>query len=167
MSDTNLPRGLFFAILAAGIAQCVHDFPLLPDRIATHFSASGVPNGWMTKSQFLITYAVVILPAIAVGFWTPRKIAQTPDAKFRLPNKDYWLAPGQRAGTIEYFRKFFNWYGCAFLFVEVCVMGLAMRANLNSPPRMPTVPIVSVLVAFVLSNAVAVFATVRRFSKPV
>jgi len=166
MSGARIPRLLFFAIVLAAIAQCVHDFPLLPDRLASHFAASGIPNGWMTKSQFFITFAVVLLPALAVEFWVSHRIANKPDAKLRLPNKEYWLASERRAETFAYFETFFAWYGCAFLFVEVFAMGLAIRANFDTPPQLPTGPIVSDIAGFILFNIVAVIAMLRRFSTP-
>ena len=166
MSGTRIPRILFFGIVLAAIAQCVHDFPLLPDRLASHFGASGMANGWMTKPQFFITYAVVLLPALIVEFWAHRRVAKTPDAKLRLPNKEYWLAPEHRAETFAYFESFFAWFGCAFLLVEVFAMGLAMRANFETPPLLPTGPIVSVIAGFVLFNVAAVIAMLRRFSTP-
>jgi uncharacterized membrane protein len=166
MSETRIPNGLFFAIVLAAIAQCVHDFPLLPDRLASHFGASGMPNGWMTKQQFFITYAVMVLPALFVEFWVSRGIAKKPDAKVRLPNKEYWLAPGRRAETFAYFDSFFAWYGCALLFVEAFAMGLAMRANFDARPQLPTGPMVSVIAGFILFNVAAVIAMMRRFSAP-
>ena len=93
MSGTRIPRGLFVAIVLASIAQCVHDFPLLPDRLASHFAASGMPNGWMSKQQFFIIYAVVLVPALVIEFWVSHRIANKPNAKLNLPNKEYWLAP--------------------------------------------------------------------------
>jgi serine/threonine-protein kinase len=167
MAGTRIPRALFFAIILAALAQCTHDFPLLPDRLASHFGASGMPNGWMTKTQFIITYALVLLPALFIEFWLHRKISKTPGAKLNLPNREYWLAPERRAETFAYFETFFAWYGCAFLFVVVFAMGLAMRANFDTPPRLPTDPIVSVLSGFVLFNVVAVVAMLRRFSLPI
>jgi len=166
MSGTQIPRILFFAIVLAAIAQCVHDFPLLPDRMASHFGASGMPNGWMTKSQFFITFAVTLLPALLVEFWVSRRIANKPDAKLNLPNKEYWLSPERRAETFGYFESFFAWYGCAFLFVVVFAMGLAMRANFDTPPVLPTGPIVSVIGGFVLFNVAAIVAMLHRFAKP-
>jgi uncharacterized membrane protein len=166
MPGTRIPRILFFGIALAAIAQCIHDFPLLPERMASHFAASGVPNGWMTKSQFCIIYAVVFLPALFVEFWLHRKIAKTPEAKLNLPNMKYWLAPERRAETFAYFETFFAWYGCAFLFVMTFAMGLAMRANFSTPPRLPTGPIVTVLCGFVAFNVAAVIAILRQFSTP-
>lgn len=166
MSGTRLARILFFAIVLAAIAQSAHDYPSLPDRMASHFGASGMPNGWMTKSQFFMTFALTLLPALLVEFWLGRKIANKPDAKLNLPNKEHWLAPERRAETFAYFESFFAWYGCAFLFVVVYTMGLAMRANLVSPPLLPTGPIVSVIGGFVLFNVAAVVTMFRRFSTP-
>ena len=152
MSSKAIPRSLFFVIALMAIAQCVHNFPLLPDRMASHFDASGAPNGWMTKPQFFFVFAIVLLPALFVEFWLHRKIANTPEARLNLTNKDFWVAPERRAKTFAYFENFFAWYGCAFLFVVVSAMSLAMRANFDSPPRLPTGPIVSVLVGFALYN---------------
>ena len=165
MSDSRVPKNLFFAILAAGIFQCVHDFPLLPERIASHFAASGAANGWMTKSQFLMTYAVVIIPAVVLEFWMPRRLFRTADNRLHMPNKQYWLAPERRAETFAYFERFIAWYGCAFLVLQVLAMGLAMRANFQSPPQLPTAPIMSAIVAFVLFNIAWITAMLRRFSK--
>ena len=166
MSGTRIPRILFFAIVLAAIVQCVHDFPLLPDRMASHFAASGIPNGWMTKPQFFIAYALLMLPAAALEFWVSHRIANKPDAKLNLPNKEYWLAPERRVQTFAYFESFFAWYGCVFLFVLVFAMGLAMRANLETPPQLPTGRIVSVIAGFVLYNVAVVIAMFRRFSMP-
>jgi uncharacterized membrane protein len=166
MSGTRAPRVLFFAIILMVIAQCVHDFALLPDRLASHFAASGMPNGWMTKTQFLVTYGLVLLPALAIEFWVSHRIANKPDARLNLPNKEYWLAPERRAETFAYFERFCAWYGCAFLFVVVFAMGLAMRANFNTPPQLPTGLIVFDIAGFVIFNVGAVIAMFRRFSMP-
>ncbi len=166
MPDTRAARFFFFAIASAGILQCLHDFPLLPDRVASHFGPSGSANGWMTKPQFLLTYAIVLVPALVVEFWMPRRIAGTSEDRLRLPNKEYWLATERRGETFAYFERFFAWYGCAFLALEVFAMGLAMRANLVTPPRLPAAAIVSAIVAFALFNLASVLAMFRRFSKP-
>jgi uncharacterized membrane protein len=165
MSERSIPRFLFFAILAAGFLQCVHDFPLLPQRMASHFGASGAANGWMTKSQFLIVYAIVLLPTLFIEFRLHRKIATTPEKNLNLPNKQYWLAPERRAATFAYFEMLFAWFGCAFLLVMVSAMGLAMRANFQSPPHMPAGPIVSVLVGFAIFTVAGIAAMMRRFSR--
>jgi uncharacterized membrane protein len=166
MPGTRVPKVIFVAIISIAIAQCVHDFPQLPDRLASHFAASGMPNGWMTKTQFLVMYVLVLLPALAIEFWVSHRIANKPDARLNLPNKEYWLAPERRAETFAYFEIFCAWYGCAFLLVVVFAMGLAMRANFKTPSQLPTDPIVSDIAGFVIFNVGAVIAMFRRFSMP-
>jgi uncharacterized membrane protein len=166
MSGKSLPRGLFFTIALVAVAQCIYGFPLLPHRMASHFAASGMPNGWMTKSQFIIVYAIALLPALMVEFWVARTIAKMDGARLNLPNREHWLAPERRATTFAYFEDFFAWYGCVFLLLIVFVMGLAMRANLNSPPHLPIGPVLFALLAFTAFNIAAVVAMLRRFSTP-
>jgi hypothetical protein len=45
-------------------------------------------------------------------------------------------------------------------------MGLAMRANFDARPQLPTGPMVSVIAGFILFNVAAVIAMMRRFSAP-
>jgi uncharacterized membrane protein len=164
MSGARLPRIIFFAIVAIALAQGIYNFPLLPDRLASHFNAYGAPNGWMTKGAFFAGYAVMVLVAAVPEFFVPFSIARTSDARINLPNKDYWLSPTQRAGTMAYFEKSFAWFGCALLLVEVLVMGLAIQANFNSPPRLAAAPMITLVVAFLLYTIVWIVLMMRRFS---
>jgi uncharacterized membrane protein len=166
MTERSIPKQLFWAIAAVAIAQAVYAFPLMPGRMASHFGPSGMPNGWMTKSQFFAVYAFSLLPAFVLEFWLPRKLRRTDGDKLNLPNKEYWLAPERRDSTFAYLEAFFAWYGCAFLLLIVFVMGLAMRANLNPSPRLPTGPTVTALIVFVAFTVAAIVAMLRRFSAP-
>jgi uncharacterized membrane protein len=164
MSDRRIPRSIFAAIVAVALAQSIYNFPLLPDRLASHFNASGIPNGWMPKPAFFAIYAVMILIAAIVEFFVPLSIANTSSARINLPHKDYWLAPAQREGTMAYFKKSFAWFGCALLLLEVLAMGLAIQANFNSPPQLPAIPMMALVVGFVLYTIVWVILMFRRFS---
>jgi uncharacterized membrane protein len=166
MTGKSMPRLLFWAVIAVAIVQGVYAFPLMPERMASHFGASGMPNGLMTKSQFFAVYALSLLPAFVLKFWVPRKVAKTQGARRNLPNKEYWLAPERRESTFAYFESFFAWYGCALLLLVVFVMGLAMRANLNPQPRLAIRPTIAALITFVAFNVAAIVAMLRRFSAP-
>jgi uncharacterized membrane protein len=166
MSDTRTPNTIFFVILAIGILDGLRRFPMLPERLASHFGPSGMPNGWMTKEQFYITYALVLIPALVVEFLVGRRISRKGDARINLPNKEYWLAPERREETFAYFRRFFAWYGCALLALLVYVMGLTLRANLDAVPRLPTTPTIAAIALFVLYNVAAIVAMLRHFQNP-
>lgn len=133
--------------------------------MASHFGASGLPNGWMTKEAFFIFYAVMIGVAAVVEFFPARSMGRSSPARINLPNKEYWLAPERRAETFAYFAKFFAWYGCAVLLTEVIAIGLAIQANLNPPPRMPLGAIFTLISAFLLFNVIVVVRLYLRFSR--
>jgi uncharacterized membrane protein len=164
-SGSRLPRTIFVAIVLAAVAQCVFSFAQLPATVASHFGPSGAPNGWMSKQAFFAIYAAVIAIAAAVEIFPARSIAKSSSARINLPHKQYWLAPERRGETMAYFEKFFAWYGCAFLLILVLIMGLAIQANLNPPPHLPTGPTLAIIIGFVAFNIAAVIQIFRRFSK--
>lgn len=161
----RLPRSIFAVIVLAAIAQCFFSFSQLPERMASHFGPSGLPNGWMTKQSFFIVYALVLALTSVLEFFPARSIARSSPSSLHLPNKEYWLAPERRAHTFAYFTKFFAWYGCAVLLVLVIAMGLAINANLNPPPRLRAQPILAVIGGFVLFSILSIAHLMRRFSK--
>ncbi len=163
MSDTRTPNTVFLVILAMGVLDGLHRFPMLPERMASHFGASGMPNGWMTKEQFYITYALVLIPALVVEFWVGLRISRMGDARINLPHKEYWLAPERRAKTFAYFRRFFAWYGCTLLALLVYIMGLTLRANMDRESRLPTAPTITAIVLFVAYNITAIVLMLRHF----
>jgi uncharacterized membrane protein len=166
MGGTRLPRMIFGVIALCAAAQAVLAFPQLPQRMASHFGASGMPNGWMSKSAFFVVYALIIGVAALVGYLVPRSIAKKSPERINLPNKKYWLASERRAETLAFFERYFAWYSCVLLLILVLAMGLAIQANFTSPPRMATGPIVSVIAGFVVFNVAWVVQLMRHFSNP-
>src|SRR5438552_3237464 len=113
MRKTSLPT-MVFALLAVSAALYFSSlYAQLPDVMASHFNARGVPNGWQTKSAFFSVLVGVSVLAAVIGFGIPRIISVMPMELINLPNKRYWLAPEQRAETMDFLNGYFAWFGCA------------------------------------------------------
>src|SRR5579862_4934933 len=125
MQGTREPRALFLLIVVCAVALAFRNYPLVPNQMASHFDIFGAANGWMSKPAFFAFYAAMIALAFAVEFFVPRSIARSSTSRINLPNKEYWLAPKQRNETLNYLKRQFAWYGCAFLALEVCAMEMA------------------------------------------
>jgi uncharacterized membrane protein len=166
VSGTRLPWSIFGVIALGALAQSIAAFPQLPDRVASHFGPSGLPNGWMSKPAFFAVYAAMVALAAVVGFIAPRSIQKKSPERINLPNKEYWLAPERRAETFGFFARSFAWYGCAVLLILVLAMGLAIQANFTSPPRMAAGSILAVLGGFIVFNVLWVAQLMRHFSNP-
>ncbi len=165
MRDAREPRTLFFVILLCAAVLAAHDYPLVPNTVASHFSASGAANSWMSKPLFFAFYAAAVCVAFIVEFFVPRSLAKTPTSRMNLPNKEYWLAPNRRDKTIGYLQKHFAWYGCAFLALEVCAMEMAIRANMTAEPALPLGQALTLVGAFLAFNVIWMVQMFRHFSR--
>lgn len=164
MPDPHRPRLLFVVTVFVALLKAIYDYPLLPERMASHFGPAGFPNGWMAKPAFFAIYAASAGMAAAVGFLVPRTFAAKSGAGIRLPHKEYWLAPGRRAETFAYFQRHFGWFGLEVLLMEVLTIQLAIQANFRAPPRLAAGPVIGLVAAFVGFTVVWTMRMFRRFS---
>jgi hypothetical protein len=164
MPGSKLPKVLFGVVAFLSIAEAAHDFSSLPDRLASHFTGSGLPNNWIEKPDFFLLYSGLVVLAAAISFLSAPLIAITPTWAFNLPNKQYWLSSDHRENTLLYLDRYFAWSGLILLIFEVFTMHLVFEANLQPAPELPTTFVFSLLAAFVLFTASSTIRLVRRFS---
>lgn len=68
----------------------------LPEQIATHFGASGRPDGWGTRAGYLaVDIAISALVVLGIPMLTAALLSGSGKG-LNVPNKDYWLRPENR-----------------------------------------------------------------------
>jgi uncharacterized membrane protein len=155
---------LLFLILVAGAAVFVWlTSRHLPEVVASHFGASGAANGFMPRALYLrftlalvvaLPLFVVVLPSLALG---------SAQARINLPNREYWLAPERRAGTIAFIREHMARFG-SLLVVFLCyVHWLVLRANAMNPPGLPAAWFIGGLATFVIIAILWTVSFLGRF----
>jgi len=132
------PFGVFLAVVLASLAHTVYFYPQLPERMASHFNASGQPDGWSTPAAFVFFDLGVTALLAAVFLLLPLFLARVPTRWWNLPNKDYWLAPERRDQTVRLVRTQMLWFGAATLALLAIVKHLAIQANLMETPHLST-----------------------------
>jgi energy-converting hydrogenase Eha subunit E len=135
----------------------------LPSQVASHFGASGMPNGFMPRGAYVgIMLAVVLgLPVVMVyGTWLAMA---NPDARINIPHRVYWLGPERRDATIALLRVGVMRFGVALVVFLCYVHWLVVRANAAVPVRLATPWLLGGLVAFLVASLVQVAMLVRRF----
>jgi uncharacterized membrane protein len=166
MQNSRLPR-LLFAVLAAGAAIYFSSYyPQLPHVVASHFNERGVANGWQTKSAFFTVFVGVSVLAAVIGFGIPRIVAAVPPQLINLPNKAYWLAPDHLAETMEFFSRFFAWFGCAVLVVVIVTFDYAIQSNLHPDNRPDISRMWYLLAGFLVFVVVWIVRMFMRFGPP-
>ena len=106
----NFSLIVFVILLLLCIGDVIYYYPLISDRVASHFGASGQPDAWSGKGSFVMTY-LVVLAFIAVLFpCIGLLLKKIPANLINLPNKDYLLSPERRLETIAVLSRQFFWF---------------------------------------------------------
>jgi hypothetical protein len=119
--------------------------------MATHFGSGGAPNGWMSRKgyvQFMLAFGLGV-PFFVVGLHY--LLARYGGNQFNIPHREYWLALERRADTLRFMVHHSWWLGCVMLLFMMAIHRLILATNLSSPPRLPTVPFLLVVGAFLVS----------------
>jgi uncharacterized membrane protein len=135
----------------------------LPTLVASHFGASGAANGFMPRNFYVLFMLgfVIGLPVLLV-LVTSLAMGHA-KARINLPNREYWLAPEQRAETIAVLRAGVMWFG-ALLVVFLCYAHwLVVRANQSAPARLAESWFIGGLVVFVVATLLGVWLLLGRF----
>jgi uncharacterized membrane protein len=163
MSQTTRP---VFLIATAVAAVFVWWSSLeLPDRVASHFGASGLANGFMPRSTYIMVMLgfvvglpmlMVLVTSVAMG---------SPKARINLPNQHYWLAPERRAATIATLRAAVLSFGILLVAFLCYAHWLVVRANASAPARLAESWFIAGLLVFLVAALVQVVVLLGRFRR--
>jgi uncharacterized membrane protein len=163
MDDARYPKIVYFLMLVAGLLQWVRFYPLLPERMASHFGYDGTPNGWQSKDGFFLVMLLAVGITAGMTFLVPRRIAARPGNRMNLPHKAYWLAPARREETFRFIAAQMAWFGCAILFIILFATFLAIRANLSPDSHFDNDNMIKVLAAFLFVTVLWIVHFLRHF----
>lgn len=146
--NRNLPLTLFLITEIAVLAFIVATSGSLPEIVASHFNAAGVPNGYMPRK--LYTGFMLVLsfgvPAIIVG--SVSLVSLFPESKISLPNKNIWLSEKHRESTFAYIKLHAFGMGILITVFMAFVHWLVIKANSTVPANLSSEAIIGGLVVF-------------------
>ena len=155
---------LLFAAVAA--IQMAHYYPLLPERLAVHFGASGEADGWSSKGEFMVLFGGMEAFFVLFGVAFATLLGRVPLALINIPHKDYWFSPERQEESRAFLRNQILWIETATLGFLVALAQLLFRENLGSAlPRLPG-NFWYVLVAFVATVLWFSVRIITRFRRP-
>lgn len=97
MLRIGIPILLTAGIIWLSYAEVADALPRLPDKIASHFNAAGVVDGWTTKDQFFKIWSFAVLGLGGVFAIVTLFMMLAPAKSMNLPRRDYWMAPERAA----------------------------------------------------------------------
>ena len=161
----NISLLVFILLLALCIAQAAHYYPLLPDRVASHFGASGKPDAWSGKESFVKIYLIVVAFIAVLFLGIGLMLRKIPTSMINLPNKDYWLSPERKQETIDVLSRQFLWFGSATLLLLLDIFHQSFRVHLGKAQTLEH-PVVIIVVFIVFSVLWSISLIVKFARKP-
>lgn len=149
------------ALILVTIAQLLYYYPLLPDRIASHFSFKMQPDRWSPKNMVMLLDLSLMLAFAALFHFVAWIMGKFPTSWINLPNKDYWLCPDRKGQTLNQLATFFIWFGNVTLLFIVVTFNLTYQANLSSNQKAHNFWVA--LVLFLITIGFMIYHLLKRF----
>jgi RNA polymerase sigma factor (sigma-70 family) len=135
--------------------------------VATHFDWAGRPNGWMTHSHYLLFSLIVGcgLPMSLAVFGYFLRFLPINRFTFKIPNRDYWLAPERRNEMFNYLFRHCLWLACLMAIFMVGIQLLVIQANHQTPPHLSISLTLAAAVGFLAAKVVWIGTLFCHFKK--
>lgn len=158
------PGTLAFLLLQAVLAGFVwYSAQTLPPVVASHFSASGVANGFMPRQAYVVGFSLLLIGVPLLIAFLPGSLASRSSAHLNIPNRAYWLAPERRDTTLAFIRGHGKWFAAAVSLFLGYVHWLVVQANQLQPPVLSSIDILGGLAVFLLALFVWLAGLYLRF----
>lgn len=150
------------AIALAGLAIMLLSGEL-PQTVASHFNATGVPDSYMPRGPFVVLMLIFScgVPLLIYGL----QVALIRRHPAKIAHADYWLDPERQAQTVRWLQWHAAWGAAGLASFLTHTFWLVVLAHRNSPVALPEVHFWASLVLFLAATAGWVLAQQRRFNK--
>ena len=164
--ESTLTRIAFIGTLLVAGAYVYVTSQALPDRVASHFGASGLADSFMSRSgyvSFMLCFVVALPLVMAVSM---AGIFRRAGMSMNIPNRDYWLADERRDATVAFLVNHAMRLAIGLTVFLCFVHKLVVDANTRTPPALDNPSIYIGLVVFLLGVALWVASLWFAFRRP-
>ena len=161
------PLSIIVFALALGLAYFFisHTGVRLPPVTAVHFDASGAANSFMAREQYLklISLFAVGLPLFIV---IVTSVVYSRARDFKVPNRDYWMAPERAAATRSFLIGHGIWFGTLLAGLMCFIHWIVVIANGQQPPHLANAMAIGGLLVFLAVTLAWALVLVVAFRRP-
>lgn len=159
----QFPLTILFALVVLAVAQFMYFYPQLPETVASHFDASGTPNGWMSKTAFVIIMLFVTVLSVGSIAGVALLLPHLQNS-MNISNKQYRLAPERRDTTMAFIGSNMLWIACAALVLLIVINYFVFRMNIDGEKEL-VLPMIPTLVVFFAIIGTIITRMILRFRK--
>lgn len=158
-------RTLLLLVLCVDLILIIALGSRLPPMVASHFDASGVADGSMSRANFVLLMAGVAI-GLPLAVWSFCTFA-TAIAPLNVPHGDQWNDPANKPAAVRYLEQWSAWFAAALSLFLTALFALIVRAHLGQggPPSLPLPLLYPLLGLFLLYTVGATRHLVRHFQR--
>lgn len=130
--------------------------------MASHFGASGRPNGWQSKAAFFGLFGGIAAFTLGVLLLIGRLLRFVPVSAINIPHREYWLTPERRDEALARLTSSMDWLAVSIAGVLVATLDLVIRANVARHP-LDNAFMMALLIAFAIFQIGWLIHLWRRF----
>lgn len=160
----NSSRFLFAAMLAGAAMFILWTGQALPPVVASHFGASGLADGFMSRTAYLLLMVTVTI-GIPLAIVLVQALVDHTHESLRIPHRQYWMAPERRDATMAFMRRQAMRFAILLAVFLCFVHWLVVDGNAAKPPRLNNSLFIPALVAFFAAVGIWVAAFWVRFRR--
>lgn len=160
---TKLTYALILVLLLVGLAQLALHIQWLPEKVASHFNGAGEADGDMSRTSYaLMNLAMIVgMPILLLG---AAKLSHVlPESMINMPNKEYWLHPDRKAGSLKILDLSLAWITAATQLFLMSIAQLVFWANVQNQnlAMVPFAVAMGLYLLIILGICVYIFAKFR------
>ena len=138
----------------------------LPPRMASHFNAEGIADGFMSKESYTYTMLAVVVGVPGLLALMPLVLGKLPPSLINIPHREYWLAPENRADTFYTLNLWMRVFACFLLIFLSYVHWLVIQANAQQLPAVPASDFYLGSIFLLVLSGIWSILLLRRFKLP-
>jgi uncharacterized membrane protein len=125
------------ALCALCVVQALTFYPLLPEKVASHFGVSGQPDAWSTRASLVGCYLLITGICAILFLGISFGLSKLPPSLINLPNKDHWLSLERRQETFDFLFSYNLWFASATLLLLMDLFGQTFQVALGKAKALP------------------------------
>ena len=139
--------------------------PSLPDRVAT-FGVSGHANGWMTRSQHILFFAIFGVGFSSFVIGITYVVRFLPPSMLNVPHAEYWRSPEHYREACDFMLLHSFWFGTLASIWLAALHYLIVQANRTFPAVLDSTKMGGLALAFLAGIAVGITVMIWHFAHP-
>jgi len=166
MKSLKLPITLFTVSSFIFVLSVLYFGDALPEKLAVHFDAVGHPNGWMSRSEDMLTILLMGFGLTFIVLTLFYSFRFFPASYLSVPNQAFWRHPQNYQTACNYLFRGSFILASNFLIFFTGLHILIIEANLQTTIGLPFPLQYFVIGIFILLQTLWVTDILLYFAKP-